>query len=159
MAQPFWLQFAPFPVCPRTTIYYVRKNKNVHGFQMASVPSTRDWDKAIVLKLAARAISKQYCLSDPAKRESELYCVGKLKNRSPKIICSLELCSQFLLFFKGVRELALRARFFGYFLCFKTKKVTLIWGPLKPKTNPQIHRILTSKKILRTPSGITSYIT
>jgi hypothetical protein len=48
------------------------------------------WDKATVLKLAAWAYSKQYCLSDPAQRDRELYCVGKLKNRSPKIICSLD---------------------------------------------------------------------
>jgi len=50
---------------------------------------------------------------------------GKPKNRSPKILCSLDFCSQFLLYFNGVRELALRARFFGYFLFSKKKKV--IW--------------------------------
>jgi hypothetical protein len=33
--------------------------------------------------------------------------VGKLKNMSPKILCSLDFCSQFIIF-KGVRELALR---------------------------------------------------
>jgi hypothetical protein len=47
------------------------------------------WDKATVLKLAAWAYSKQYCLSDPAQRDRELYCMSKLKNRRPKIICSL----------------------------------------------------------------------
>ena len=93
------------------------------------------WDKATVLRLAARAFSKQYCLR--RTKDDELYCVRKSQNSCPKIICSLELCSQFIIF-KGVRELALRARFFGYFgfaelvamnrssvLCFKTKKVRL----------------------------------
>jgi hypothetical protein len=47
------------------------------------------WEKATVLKLAAKAFSKQYCLRRP--KADELYCVGKLKNRSPKIICSLDL--------------------------------------------------------------------
>jgi len=26
LAQPFWLQFAPFPVCPRTTTYYIQQH-------------------------------------------------------------------------------------------------------------------------------------
>jgi hypothetical protein len=38
------------------------------------------------LRLAEVACCKQYCLSD-----SELYCVGKAKSKSPKIICSLDL--------------------------------------------------------------------
>jgi hypothetical protein len=42
------------------------------------------WEKATVLKLAEGAFSKQYCLRRP--QDNELYCVGKLKNRSPKII-------------------------------------------------------------------------
>jgi hypothetical protein len=33
---------------------------------------------------------KQAILFDPEQSEGELYCVGKLKKRSPKIICSLE---------------------------------------------------------------------
>jgi hypothetical protein len=47
------------------------------------------WEIAAVLQLAVGAFCKQYCLSDPAKRESELYCVGKLQNSRPKILCSL----------------------------------------------------------------------
>jgi hypothetical protein len=31
----------------------------------------------------------QAILFDPELVEGELYCVGKLKNRSPKILCSL----------------------------------------------------------------------
>jgi len=46
------------------------------------------WVKAPVLKVAAMACCKQYCLSEP--KVSELYCVGKLQNRCPKIICSLD---------------------------------------------------------------------
>jgi hypothetical protein len=46
------------------------------------------WDKATVLMLAAWACCKQYCLR--RTKDDELYCAGKLKNRSPKIICSLE---------------------------------------------------------------------
>jgi hypothetical protein len=66
--------------------------------------------------------------------------VGKPKNRRPKIICSLDFCSQFLLFFKGVRELALRARFFGYFLFIKKKKVTWFWASKRTEQNTQ-HRL------------------
>jgi hypothetical protein len=47
------------------------------------------WDIATVLKLVARAYSKQYCLR--RTQDDELYCVSELKNRSPKIICSLDL--------------------------------------------------------------------
>jgi hypothetical protein len=47
------------------------------------------WDKATVLRLAALACCKQYCLT-PSEAEGELYCVGKAQNRSPKIICSLD---------------------------------------------------------------------
>jgi len=51
--------------------------------------------------------------------------VGKPKNRSPKILCSLDFCSQFIKF-NGVRELAPSGhRFFGHFLFIKKKKVTL----------------------------------
>ena len=54
-----------------------------------SPDSYRDWVKATVLKYAARACSKQYCLR--RTKDDELYCVSMLKNRSPKIICSLDL--------------------------------------------------------------------
>ena len=55
-------------------------------FRVALAPQIIEfWDKATVLKLAARAYSKQYCLT-PSEVSGELYCVGKLKNRSPKII-------------------------------------------------------------------------
>jgi hypothetical protein len=53
-----------------------------------SPDSYRDWEVATVLKLAAEALSKQYCLR--RTKDDELYCVGKLKNRSPKILCSLD---------------------------------------------------------------------
>jgi len=33
---------------------------------------------------------EQAILFDPELRSGELYCVGKLQNRSPKIICSLD---------------------------------------------------------------------
>ena len=49
------------------------------------------WEKATVLRLAGKAFLKQYCLSRP--KGGELYCVGKSKNRSPKILCSLEFYS------------------------------------------------------------------
>ena len=39
------------------------------------------WEIAIVFRLAMVAFSKQYCLSDPAKRESELYCAGPVPLR------------------------------------------------------------------------------
>lgn len=48
------------------------------------------WEIATILKLAAMAISKQYCLT-PSEVSGELYCVGKLQNSSPKILCSLDL--------------------------------------------------------------------
>ena len=47
------------------------------------------WEIATVLKLAERACCKQYCMR--RTKDDELYCVGKLKNRNPKIICSLDL--------------------------------------------------------------------
>jgi len=45
------------------------------------------WEKATVLRFVVMACCKQYCLT---RIEGELYCVGKLQNRSPKILCSLE---------------------------------------------------------------------
>ena len=46
------------------------------------------WEEANVLKIAVKACCKQYCLR--RTKDDELYCVGNLKNKSPKIICSLE---------------------------------------------------------------------
>jgi len=86
--------------------------------------------RPILLKLAFRASFSLVRFFWRNKRNEQII-VGKPKNRSPKIICSLDFCSQFLLFFKGVRELALRARFFGYFLFIKKKKVTWICGEQK----------------------------
>ena len=57
------------------------------------------WEIATVLKIAARACCKQYCLR--RTKDDELYCVGKLKNRSPKIICSLDF---FLVTFFVLRQ-------------------------------------------------------
>jgi hypothetical protein len=48
------------------------------------------WVKVIVLKPAAMACCKQYCLRSSAKRSDELYCVGRLKNKNPKMFCSLD---------------------------------------------------------------------
>jgi len=36
LALPFCLKFAPFPVCPRTSIYKINNIMTVVGFQMAS---------------------------------------------------------------------------------------------------------------------------
>jgi hypothetical protein len=46
-----------------------------------SPDSYRDWEKVIIFKLAAMALSKQYCLK--RTKDDELYCVSKFKNNNP----------------------------------------------------------------------------
>jgi hypothetical protein len=62
-------------------------------------------EKAIVLRLAAMAWCKQYCLSDPPEDGERVVLRGLAEKQEPK------------------NSLQPRT-FFGYFLCFKTKKVT-----------------------------------
>jgi hypothetical protein len=78
--------FWSFPDCLPTVNYRMLL---IHYYFWISNGLREFWEKATVLKLAARACSKQYCLT-PSEASGELYCVGKLKNRSPKIICSLD---------------------------------------------------------------------
>ncbi|MCX6260555.1 MAG: hypothetical protein NTY95_06925, partial [Bacteroidia bacterium] len=54
------------------------------GFQSASVPSTRDWEKAIVLRLAALAWCKQYCLSDPPEGGERVVLRGQAEKQKPQ---------------------------------------------------------------------------
>jgi len=102
----------------------------VFGFLKASVPSTRDWEIATVLRLAAKAFCKQYCLSDAERSRGRASCIARASLKTVAPIprtrdCSLDFCSQ-CINFKGVRELAPSGhRFFGYFLFIKKKKVTL----------------------------------
>jgi hypothetical protein len=51
---------------------------------MASVPSTRDWEKATVLRLAAIALSKQYYLSDHTEAGERVVLRGQAKKQEPK---------------------------------------------------------------------------
>ena len=89
-ALPFWLKFTPFPVCPRASIYQIMHHYDIFGI---SNGLREFWDKATILRLAAKVCGKQYCprRDPPAGGDDELYCVGKRKNNCPKILCSLEL--------------------------------------------------------------------
>jgi hypothetical protein len=61
LALPFCLKFAPFPDCLRTPIY---KINHQHDCLWISNGLREFWDYATVFQLAAKALSKQYCLSD-----------------------------------------------------------------------------------------------
>ncbi|MDO9341817.1 MAG: hypothetical protein Q7T72_15015, partial [Bacteroidales bacterium] len=58
------------------------KFSNIINVSWISTGLREFWEEANVLKIAARALCKQYCLR--RTKDDELYCVGKLKNRSPK---------------------------------------------------------------------------
>jgi len=75
-----------FAFAPRLRILYYVKIMTF-GFKRLR----EFWEKSNCLKIAGEACWKQYCWVIRHLAENELYCVGKLKNRSPKIICSLDL--------------------------------------------------------------------
>jgi hypothetical protein len=88
---PDMIDFTPFVDLPaHLHLHYAINIENIFWI---STGLREFWEIATVLRLAASAYCKQYCLrSTPreVEEDDELYCVGKLKNRSPKIICSLE---------------------------------------------------------------------
>jgi hypothetical protein len=76
------------------------------------------WEIATVLRLAAQAFSKQYCLT-PSRARGSCIAWASFKTVAPKL-------SAALIFAHFVRELAPSGtRFFGYFLFIKKKKVIM----------------------------------